>query len=139
MIELVPLEVDFGAAKVFRQPLGIIERTWTPGIIGVEIFELGVKGGIVPRFAVSRLKLEDQRHERLGHKAPAIEAEVTPLVRSGAETIQVQRRFGCKGHASIPYSAAIGTGLAGWKDFAVLINLRMRNGVFTPGAVSTPD
>src|SRR5262249_3981567 len=124
---------------MLRQPLGVIERAWTPGIMRVEILELRVKGGVALCVRISRLEIENERHERLGHKTPAIKAKMAPLVGPGAETVQVQRLFGCKRHVSIPYSAAIRTGPAGRKDFAVLINFRMRAGVFTPGAVSTPD
>ena len=98
VIEFVALEVDLRAAKVLGQPLGVIERARPAGIMRIEVFKLGVEGRIVLRRCVSCLKLKDKRHQRFGHEAPAIKAEMTPLIGTGAIAVQVQQRFGCTGH-----------------------------------------
>ena len=98
VVELVALEVDFRAAEVLGQPLGVIERARPADIVRIEVLKLGVEGRIVLRRFVGRLELKDQRHQRFGDEASAIKAEMTPLIGTGAIAVQVQQRFGCTGH-----------------------------------------
>ena len=49
VIQFLALEVDFRAAEMLGQPLGVIERVRTAGVVRVEILKLGVEGGIVLR------------------------------------------------------------------------------------------
>ncbi len=89
VIELVALEVDLRAAKVLGQPLGVIERARPAGIMGVEVFKLGMERGIVLGLRIGSLKLKDKRHQRFGDEASAIKAEMTPLIGSDAIAVQV--------------------------------------------------
>src|SRR6266404_5316966 len=52
------------------------------------IVELGLKGGIVAGLAIGSLDCENQRHQGLGDKAPAINAEMAAFVRTAAEGIR---------------------------------------------------
>ena len=84
MVQLVPLKVELGAAEVPGQPLGEVERARPPDIMVKVVAELGVEVRIVLRRVVSRLDLQDQRHQRLGDKAPAVKAEMALRVRPTA-------------------------------------------------------
>ncbi len=83
MVELVALEIDFGAAEMLRQPLGEIERARPPDIMFEEMVELLPGRRIVLRRLIGRLELEDQRHQCLGDETPAVDAEKPALVGSG--------------------------------------------------------
>src|SRR5690554_3725520 len=50
----------------------------------VEALQLGLECRIVPGVVIGLLELEDQRHQRLGHEAPAEQAEEAVLVRPHA-------------------------------------------------------
>src|SRR5467141_2201932 len=52
------------------------------------IVELGLKAWVVARIAIGGLDRENQRHQRLGDKAPAINAEMAAFVRTAAEGIR---------------------------------------------------
>src|SRR5216683_4750274 len=52
------------------------------------IVELGVKAGVVAGLAISSLDRENQRHQGLGDKAPAIDAEMAAFVRTATEGIR---------------------------------------------------
>ena len=86
VVELLALEIDFGAADSVRgQPLGEIERR-RPADISREMavhFLLEFRIGLGLR--VGFLQIEDQRHQRLGDEAAAIDAEMSALVGAGAE------------------------------------------------------
>ena len=88
VIELLALEIDLRAAAVLGEPLGEIERR-RPADIGREMaVHLGLEVGIGLGIGVGPLEIEDQRHQRLGDEAAAIEAEMAALV--GAAAIGVQ-------------------------------------------------
>src|SRR6185369_6118842 len=84
MVELVALEVELGAAEMPRQPLGEIKRARPPDIMLEIVVALGREGGVALRRAIGALDLEDQRHQRLGDEAPAIDAKMPALVGPGA-------------------------------------------------------
>ena len=62
VIELVALEVDFGAAEVLGQAFGEIERARPAGVVGVECVEPSLEGGVGLRILVGTTELEDQGH-----------------------------------------------------------------------------
>ncbi len=87
MIELVALEVDLGAAEMLGQPLGEIERTGSAGIMGIELVDLGLELRICLGRLIGLLQVQDQRHQRLGDEAAAIDAEEAALIGPGAEGV----------------------------------------------------
>ena len=99
VIELLALEIDFGAAAMLRQPLGEIERRRSADIsreMAVHfLLEFWIGLGVV----ISLLELEDERHQRLGDEASAIEAEMAALVRAGA--IRIESRVGHRAHEAL--------------------------------------
>ena len=82
VVELLALEVDLGAAEVFGQPLGEIERARAPDIVLEQVVELGLESGIGLRLLIGLLERENERHQRLGDEASAIDAEAAALVRA---------------------------------------------------------
>src|SRR3954469_9880307 len=123
MVQVLALEIDLRAAEMVREPVGEIERR-RPADVMLEIaVHLRAEGRVVLRRRVGALQVEDQRHQRLGDEAAAVEAEVPALVRPGAEGIDLLRNV----HA--------GT-LA---ERAARMKARIFSGSFTPGADSTPE
>src|SRR5471032_2305683 len=105
------------------EPLGEIQRRRATDIsreVAVHFFlkfRVGLGGG------VGLFQLQNVRHQRLGDKAAAIDAEMAALVGAGAERIG-QRR----GHAFT---------LAALR--AARMKARILSGSLTPGLLSTPD
>ena len=130
VIQLLALQIDFGAAKMLGQPLGEIERRGAPGVVRVEAVELGVEGGIVLRRGICRFEFEDERHQRLGDEASAVQAEEAALVRAGAETVRL---------LCVSRRGAFLDAVAPSPRGALAMKARMRAGSFLPGAVSTPE
>ena len=87
VVQLVALEVDLRAAQMRGQPLGEIERARPAGIVLVEPAHLLVERRIVLRLLIGGADLPDERHQRLGHIAAAIKAEMAPFVRSQAVAV----------------------------------------------------
>ena len=70
---------------MLREPLGEIERR-RPADIGREMpVHLLLECGVGLRLRVGLLEFEDERHQRLGDKAAAIDAEMSALVGAGPE------------------------------------------------------
>ncbi len=88
MVELVALQIELGAAEMPGQPLGEIERARPPDIMFEVIVELGLKARVVLGLVIGGLDRQDQRHQGLGDKAPAIDAEMAALVGPAAETVR---------------------------------------------------
>ena len=82
VVELLALEVDLGAAEVFGQPLGEIERARAPDIVLEQVVELGLESGIGLRLLIGLFERENERHQRLGDEASAVNAEASALVRA---------------------------------------------------------
>ena len=82
VVELVALEIDLGAAELLGQPLGEIERARAADIVLEQVVELGLESRIGLRLLIGLFEREDQRHQRLGDEASAIDAEAAALVRA---------------------------------------------------------
>jgi hypothetical protein len=67
VVQLVALEIDFRAAKMLRQALGEIERARPADIMLQQPVKFLLERRVGLRLAVFLLKLEHQRHQRLGH------------------------------------------------------------------------
>ena len=67
------------------EPLGEIERRRPPDIRREMPVHFLLECGIALRLSVGFLELEDERHQRLGDKASAIDAEMSALVGAGSE------------------------------------------------------
>ena len=132
VIELLALEIDLGAAAMLREPLGEIERR-RPADIGREMaVHLGLELRIGLGLGVGALQIEDQRHQRLGDEAAAIEAEMAALVRPAA--IGVQRVwFGARAHERFGLGC-VGGGLGRPNEAS-----DTSSASFSPGARSTPE
>ena len=120
------------------QPLGEIERRRAADIMREIAVHLALEGGVGLGLGIGLLQLEDQRHQRLGDEPPAEEAEMTALVRPGAEGIGLLdgHRRSCRGllrHCRI--ASPRGRGAAR----AARIKARIFSGSLSPGARSTPD
>ena len=85
MIEVLALEVNLRSAELLGQPLGEIERRGPAHVMREIARHLRSKSGILARLRIRLFQVEDKRHERLGHKAPAIDAEMPVLVGAGTQ------------------------------------------------------
>ena len=93
MVQLVAFEIELGAAEMPGQPLGEIERARPPDIMVEVIGQLGVEVRVVPGRVVGLLDRQDQRHQRLGDIAPAIDAEMAARVRPAAIGVRCLHHF----------------------------------------------
>ena len=82
VVELVALEIDLGPAELFGQPLGEIERARAPDIVLEQVVELGLEGRVGLGVGIGLFERMDERHQRLGDEASAIDAETAALVRA---------------------------------------------------------
>ncbi len=99
VIELVALEIDFGAAIPARggghpthmlgHALGIIKRARAADIMRVQARQFGMKCRIVTRLVIGALEIEDQRHQGFRDETAAELAEMAVLVGAGAEGIGI--------------------------------------------------
>src|ERR1035437_6239376 len=113
---------------MLRQTFREIERRRPPDIIRQMAVHFALKFRIGLSRRVGFLQIEDQRHQRLGDKAAAIDAEMPTLVGAGAERIGLRR-----GHALTFASAAASAARA------ARIKARILSASFSPGARSTPE
>src|SRR5664280_56779 len=112
---------------MLRQPLSEIKRRRPPHIVREMAVHFALKFRIGLGGGIGLLQIEYQRHQRLGDKTAAIDAEVPALVGAGAERIGLRR-----GHALTFASAASAARAARMKA-------RILSGSFSPGARSTPE
>ena len=63
VVELVTLEIDFRAAQMLGQTLGIIQWARTSDVIGPKIIHLCPKAVIGLGIFILRFKIQDQRHQ----------------------------------------------------------------------------
>jgi hypothetical protein len=87
VVQLLALEIDFGAAEMIGQALGEIERRRPADVIPEVAVHFRLERRIGLGGGVSLLQVEDQRHQRFRHKTPAENAEMPALVRAAAEGI----------------------------------------------------
>ena len=80
------------------QALGEIERRRPADIVLEMAVHLALERRIGLGRGIGLLQLEDQRHQRLGDEAAAIDAEMAALVGPGAERVGLLR----SGHALSP-------------------------------------
>jgi hypothetical protein len=71
------------------QPLGEIERRRPADIVRQIAVHFLLERRIGFRFRVGLFQLQNQRHQGLGDKTAAIDAEMAVLVRPGAERIEL--------------------------------------------------
>src|SRR6185369_10954429 len=92
--------------------------------LGLE-FCIGLGLGIGP------LQIEDQRHQRLGDKAAAVNAEMAALIGTAAIGVQLSR-FGAGTHEALARTR-------GAAAFAAWMKRLTKARSFSPGPRSTPD
>src|SRR5499427_1167287 len=139
VIEVLALEIDFrpapaatGGTKMLGQPLGEIERRRPPDVVLEVAVHLAAEAGIVLRLGVSLLQLENERHQRLGDEAAAIEPEMPAFVGPGAERVEL-----LDGHARLMALSGAASVLA--PSRAAAMKARILSWSFSPGARSTPE
>src|SRR5512147_966332 len=92
---------------------------------------LRLKGRVGLGFAVGALEIEDQRHQRLGDEAAAIDAEMPALIRPATIGIQLIRRGSCA-HDALARGCSDAC-------LAALMKLATSFASFSPRARSTPE
>jgi hypothetical protein len=102
MVQLLALQIDLRAAEVIGEPFREIERARPADIMGEIASHFGGIGRIGLGIGIGLLQVEDQRHQRLGDEAAAIDAETAALVGTGAEGIGLGGGI----HQRVPQPAA---------------------------------
>src|SRR5262249_61589727 len=74
--ELAALGQDARPAAVLGQPRREVERRRTAGVVGEQSRQPALKRAVTSSGGVGFLQLDERRHQRLGHEAPAETAEV---------------------------------------------------------------
>jgi len=93
VVQLFTLEVDLGAAAVFGQALGEVERAWATDIVALKVGQFLNEGRIFLRHLVFTSQIKDQRHQGLGHIAAAECTEQAVGVGAAAQ-VERGRRLG---------------------------------------------
>src|SRR5262249_30181452 len=139
VIEVLALEIDFrparaatGGTKMLGQALGEIERRRPPDVILEVGVHLAAEARVVLRLGVSLLQLENQRHQRLGDEAAAVQPEMPALVGPGAERIEL-----LDGHVLLMALSGAASLVAPAR--AAAMKARILCGSSPPGARSTPE
>ena len=113
VVELLALEIDFGAAarraggrlSTMRcEPLGEVKRRRAADIVREVAVHLLLECRIGLRLRIGVFEIEDERHQRLGDEAAAIDAEMAVLIRPGAEGVGALHAHPTRNSASIPSS-----------------------------------
>src|SRR5688572_4426626 len=115
------------------QPLGVIKRAWTPGIVGVEVCELSRECRVRLGLFIGPLQMKNERHQRFGNESTAENAEMAALVRSGPIGIQSLRDV----HRTLSQPARRCRGAQALRT--AVTKAWMSAASFFPGARSTPD
>src|SRR5262249_33282160 len=132
MVEVLALEIDFRAPQMLGQALGEIERARPSDVVLEVAVHLLAKARIGLGLGIGLLEIENERHQRLGDEAAAVEAEMPAVVRPGAERIELLH-----GHARLTVSGTAASVLAASR--AAAMKPRILSGSFTPAARSTPE
>ena len=92
MIELVALEIDFGAAEFLGHAIGVVKRAWTASVMQIEIVDFGLKCRIGLSCVIGAFKIKDQRHQGFSDKAATEKTKETFVI--GAGRIAIELGFG---------------------------------------------
>ena len=103
---------------VLGEPLREIERRRPPGVVPEQLAEPPAEAGVGARRLVRPLQLDERRHERLRHEAPAEAAEVAAGVGQRGGIDQPWRHQALR---------------------AAAMKRRTLSGSFTAGRASTPE
>ena len=87
VVQLLALEINFGAAEMLGQALGEIQRRRPADIVLEVAVHFGLKCRVGLGVGISLLQIEDQRHQGFRDKAAAENAEMPALVGTAAEGI----------------------------------------------------
>src|SRR5579863_3827682 len=131
VIELFALEIDFCSATMLGQPLGEIKRRRPADVMGQITAHLPLKLRIGLGLRVGFLQLENERHQRLGDEAAAVDAEMPALVGPGAERVWLLHGHACPTIGGVEWRAAAAR--------AARTKTRIKSTSFSPGACSTPE
>ena len=124
--QVFALQKDPGATGVGGQPGGLVQRCGTPHVVGQELTQPPLKGGIDPNGHVFARQDLDRLDQRFGHVAAAKLTEVAARIRVAVtDASTVTLHDGAHDAASTLSSARN--------------NARRRSGSLIPGACSTPD
>ena len=124
VIELLALEIDFGAAEMLGQPLGEIKRRGPADIVLQVAVHFGVECRISLGLGVGFFQIENQRHQGFGDESAAENAEMPVLIGTASEGIGDRLV-----HRTISSSVAR----------AARIKARIMSGSLMPDARSTPE
>ena len=75
VVQVLPLEVNFGPAQVLGHPLGKVQPGGPPGVVVQQSGQLGLKLRVLLIVVISLLQLDHRVHQRLGHILPAVNAK----------------------------------------------------------------
>jgi hypothetical protein len=81
--QVLAFEKDAGAAQVFAETFGFIQRGWAAGVVVQQVVEFGLKSGVLAGGGIGLLQLLQRGHERLRDVAPAVGTEVAASVGGG--------------------------------------------------------
>ena len=81
VIQLVALEIDFCAAKMFGHALGQIERAGSTDIMLEQTIQLGFEARISFGVIIGLFQIQNQRHQGFSDKTPAKNTEMACLIR----------------------------------------------------------
>src|ERR1035437_6940332 len=113
---------------MLRETFREIKRRRPPDIIRQMAIHFALKFRIGLSRRVGLLQIEDQRHQRLGDKAAAIDAEMHALGGAGAARVGRRRGRGLTLHPRRPRPPR-----------AARMKARILSGSFSPGTRSTPE
>ena len=88
VVQLVPLEIDLGAAQALGQTLGEIERARPADVVFPQVVHLVPETLVGLGLFVFLFQRQDQRHQRFRDEAAAVIAEAALFVGAGHEGIE---------------------------------------------------
>ena len=77
VVQVLALEIDFGAPQVRRHAFGKVQTGGPPGVFAEQFGEVPVKVRVLPVATVGLLQLNDGIHQRFGQILPAVDAEAS--------------------------------------------------------------
>ena len=94
VVELLAFEIDLGAVAMLGETLGKVKRRRPTDVVGQIAIHLFLEVEVGLRRGVGFFQFKHERHQRLGDKAPAIDAEMAVFVRTGTERIELLHGHG---------------------------------------------